>query len=101
MNGTTLSVVIALTLALFAVALTLIYLADESVRRRLSFAGGGRRSADQPVQSEGLSWLVRLGERIQETRKTKAEDLSQLRLQLLRAGIYNEYAPAVFSAVRV
>jgi tight adherence protein C len=101
MNGITLSVMIALALALFAVALTLIYLADESVRRRLSFAGGGRRSADQPIHSEGLSWLVQLGERIQEKTKVNTNDLGQLRLQLLRAGIYAEYAPAVFSAVRV
>ena len=101
MNGLTLSVIIALALALFAVALTLIYLADESVRRRLSFAGGGRRSADQSVQSEGLAWLVQLGERIQGSTRTNAEMLGQLRLQLLRAGIYAEYGPAVFSAVRV
>jgi len=101
MNGTLLSVIIALALGLFAVALTLIYLADESVRRRLSFAGGGRRSADQPVESEGLSWLVRFGERIQESNKANPEQLGQLRLQLLQAGIYNEYGPAVFRAVRV
>lgn len=100
-NGTTISVLIALTFALFAVALTLIYLADESVRRRLTFAGAGRRSADQPVPSDGLSWLVRFGERLQGAGKANAEELSELRLQLLRAGIYAEHGPAVFRAVRV
>jgi tight adherence protein C len=98
--GTTLSVIIGLALALFAVALALIYLADESVRRRLSMAAGGRRDADASVSSQGLSWLIRFGEGLQ-ARTTPPEDVSAQRLLLVRAGIYAAKAVEVFAAVRV
>ena len=100
-NGAALSIVIALSLALFAVAIALIYLADESVRRRLSLAGGGRRGAEEAPQAGGLAWLVRFGERLQTSTNTKTEDLSELRLALIRAGIYAENAAAAFGAIRV
>ncbi len=99
-NGAALSVVIALSLALFAVAIALIYLADESVRRRLSLAGG-RRGAEEAPQAGGLAWLIRFGERVQSSTNTKTEDLSELRLNLVRAGIYAENAAAAFAAIRV
>lgn len=100
-NGASLSIIIALALGLFAVAVALIYLADESVRRRLAAVAAGRRGADQPVQSDGLSWLVRFGERLQPAASRKAEDLSALRLQLIQAGIYAEHAVPALAAVRV
>lgn len=102
LSGTTLSIVIALALALFALALALIYLADESVRRRLSVAGAGRRNADDAVAPHGLSWLIRLGQNLQEgALKDKLGDLGGLRADMLRAGIYGEHAVPVFLAVRV
>lgn len=101
-NGSTLSIVIALSLALFAVALALIYLADESVRRRLSLAAGGRRDSGASVADHGLSWLVRVGERFRAARPAQSdEELGALRMQLVRAGIYAEKAVEVFAAVRV
>ncbi len=100
-NGTSLAIVIALALGLFAIALALIYLADESVRRRLSVIGGGRRDAGESVQSDGLSWLVRFGERLQASRPGTSEEMGALRMQLIRAGIYAENAVPVFAAVRV
>lgn len=100
-NGTTLAIVIALALGLFAVALAMIYLADESLRRRLSIVGSGRRDASESVQSEGLSWLIRFGERLQPPKQGSSEELSALRAQLIRAGIYSENAVSVFAAVRV
>lgn len=100
-DGTSLSVVIALALALLAVALGLIYLADESVRRRLSAVGAGRRPADESIQSGGLSWLVRMGQRLQGAGSEKSEALGALRLQLIRAGIHAEHAVPAFAAVRV
>ncbi|MGD9980515.1 MAG: type II secretion system F family protein [Hyphomonadaceae bacterium] len=101
LDGTILSIVIALVLGLFAVALTLIYLADESVRRRLSAVGGGRRGADEHVPSDGLAWLVRIGRRLQGADQGKAEALGALRIQLIQAGIYAEHAAPAFAAVRV
>ena len=75
-SGTTLSVIIGLSLALFAVALALIYLADESVRRRLTLAAGGRRDAQSSVASHGLSWLIRFGEGVQSrTTSTRSDDI--------------------------
>lgn len=100
-NGTSLAVIIALSLALLALAVALLYFADESVRRRLSVAGGGHRSADEPVQSEGFAWLVRLGQRLQPTDSGKAEGVGELRAQLIRAGIYAEHAVPALAAVRV
>ena len=101
-NGSTLSILIALSLGLFAVALALIYLADESVRRRLSLAAGGRRDAATSVSDHGLSWLIRIGERMQAGRSGKGEAaLGELRMALLRAGIYADKAVEVFIAVRV
>jgi tight adherence protein C len=97
-----LSVVIGLSLALFAVALALIYLADESVRRRLSLAAGGRRDADSSVASHGLTWLVSIGERLQSrTSPANLEEIGALRLLLVRAGIYADKAVEVFAAIRV
>lgn len=102
MNSATLSILIALALAMFAVALALIYLADESVRRRLSVAAGGRREADAGVSSQGLSWLIRFGAQVQERAGWKsAEDLGAIRLSLVRAGIYAEKAVEVFAAIRI
>jgi len=102
LSGTGLSIIIALALALFAVALALIYLADESVRRRLAVAAGGRRAADVSVSSHGLSWLVRFGQHVQAKGGWKSpEDLSAIKLQLVRAGIYADRAVEVFAAIRV
>lgn len=102
MNGTTLSILVSLSLTLFAVALALIYLADEGVRRRLSLAAGGRRSADAQVQTHGLGWLIEFGRDMQEKVGWKsAADLGAIRLQLVRAGIYAERAVEVFAAVRI
>jgi len=102
MSGTMLSILISLSLTLFAVALALIYLADEGVRRRLSVAAGGRRSADAPVSSQGLAWLIELGRDMQEKVGWKsAEDLGAIRSQLVRAGIYSERAVEVFAAIRI
>jgi tight adherence protein C len=100
LTGASLSILIALALALFAVALGLIYLADEGVRRRLSVVGGGRRLADEPVHSDGLAWLIRMGQRLQENQGS-TETLGALRLQLIRAGIHAEHAVPAFAAVRV
>lgn len=99
LSGTTLAVIIALSLGLLAISLGLIYMADEGVRRRLSVVGNGRRSADAPVQSNGLAWLVRLGEKLQGERT--AEAIAELRMQLIRAGIYAEHAAPAFAAMRV
>ncbi len=101
-SGIAISVTIALALALGATALALIYLADESVRRRLSVVGAGRRDATQSVSGDGLSWLIRVGEVLQaRTGKQDAAEMGTLRLVLVRAGIYAEHAPAVFAAIRV
>ena len=101
-NGSTLSIIIALSLGLFAVALALIYLADESVRRRLSLAAGGRRDASASVADHGLSWLIRIGERIQSGQSSKRDaGIGEMRMALLRAGIYADKAVEVFTAVRV
>src|SRR5262245_46992783 len=99
-NGPLLSVLISLALGLLAVGLALIYLADESVRRRLYAAGGGRRDASEPVRSHGLSWLVRIGERLQSASKHNSEQIGALRQLLIRAGIYDAHAVPVFTAVR-
>jgi tight adherence protein C len=101
LSGTSLAVIIALSLGLLALAVALIYLADESVRRRLSVAGSGSRSADQAVESEGIAWLVRLGLRLQGADKGKGKAFGALRSQLIRAGIYAEHAVPAFAAVRV
>lgn len=101
MNGIAISVLLALALALFAVSLGLIYLADEGVRRRLSVVGSGRREASQSFQAGGLDWLVRIGQQMQSrVGKRDAAELSELRLSLIRAGVYAEHAPAVLTAVR-
>jgi tight adherence protein C len=101
MSGIAISVLIALALALLAVSLGLIYLADEGMRRRLSVVGGGRRDATQSFSAGGLDWLVRLGERMREgAGKADAADIGALRLSLIRAGIYAEHAPAVLTAAR-
>lgn len=99
-NGIAISIMIALALALFAAALALIYLADESVRRRASLAGGGRREANEAVPNSGLNWLVQIGERLQNVRPSATEH-GELRMQLVRAGIYAENAVPVFAAIRV
>ena len=65
MNGIAISVLLALALALFAISLGLIYLADEGVRRRLSVVGSGRREASQSFEAGGLDWVVRLGQQKQ------------------------------------
>lgn len=96
--GTTLSVLIGLSLALFAIALALIYLADESVRRRLSVAAGGRRDADASASSHGLSWLIRMGEKVSAA---PPQELGAMRMLLVRAGIYAEKSIEIFAAVRV
>jgi tight adherence protein C len=70
------------------------------VRRRLH-AAGGRRDASEPVRADGLSWLVRMGERLQTSSKDNSEQIGALRLQLIRAGIYVEHAVPLFAAVRV
>jgi tight adherence protein C len=100
-SGTSLAVIIALSLGLLALAIGLIYLADESMRRRLSVAGGGRRAADEQVQSEGFAWLVRFGQRLQSGERDKSEALGSLRVQMILAGIYAEHAVPAFAAVRV
>lgn len=100
LSGGMLSILIGLSLALFAVALALIYLADEGVRRRLSMAGG-RRDADTSFTGAGMSWLTRIGEGMQGGRSGGEERMGQLRLQLLRAGIYAEKGVEIFSAIRV
>lgn len=101
-SGPLLPVLIALALALFAVALAMIYLADESVRRRLFAAAGGRRAADSAVSNVGLDWLSRFGAQVQERAGWKsAEDLGAMRLALIRAGIYAENAVQIFAAVRI
>lgn len=102
LSGTTLSVIIGLSLALFAIALALIYLADESVRRRLTLAAGGRRDAQSSVASHGLSWLIRFGEGVQsQTTPARAEEIGALRMLLVRAGIYADKSVEVFAAVRI
>jgi tight adherence protein C len=101
LSGSTLSFVIGLALALFAVALAMIYLADESVRRRLSLAAGGRRDSSTGVSNPGLSWLVSVGERLRSNKSSTEEEVGVLRMQLLRAGIYADKAVEIFTAVRV
>lgn len=102
MNGIAISVLLALSFALLAVSVGLIYLADEGVRRRLSFVGGGgRRDAGQSLSAGGVDWLVRIGQRMQERAgKQDAAELSEVRMSLIRAGIYAEHAPSVLTAVR-
>jgi tight adherence protein C len=101
MNGIAISVLLALALALFAISLGLIYLADEGVRRRLSVVGGGRREATQSFQAGGLDWLVRIGQQMQNrVGKRDVAALGELRMSLIRAGVYAEHAPAVLTAVR-
>jgi tight adherence protein C len=101
LSGSTLSFVIGLSLALFAVALAMIYLADESVRRRLSLAAGGRRDSSTGVSDHGLSWLVSVGERLRSNKSSTEAEVGVLRMQLLRAGIYANKAVEIFTAVRV
>ncbi|MGD9966266.1 MAG: type II secretion system F family protein [Hyphomonadaceae bacterium] len=101
LSGTFLAVLIAATLALLALAVGLIYLADGNVRRRLSVAGGGRRSADEAIQSEGFAWLVRFGRRLQSNQSRESKALDALRAQLIQAGIYAEHAVPAFAAIRV
>ena len=101
LSGASLAVIIALSLGLLALAVALIYLADESVRRRLSLAGGGRRLADKPVEADGFAWLVQLGQRLQGGEHGKSQDQGVLRAQLIRAGIYAEHAVPAFAAVRI
>ncbi|QGZ96584.1 type II secretion system F family protein [Terricaulis silvestris] len=101
LSGSTLSFVIGLSLALFAVALAMIYLADESVRRRLSLAAGGRRDSSTGVSDHGLSWLVSVGERLRSNKSSTEAEVGALRMQLLRAGIYADKAVEIFTAVRV
>ncbi|HEX5692880.1 MAG TPA: hypothetical protein VFX76_22870, partial [Roseiflexaceae bacterium] len=101
LSGSTLSFVIGLSLALFAVALAMIYLADESVRRRLSLAAGGRRDSSTGVSDHGLSWLVSVGERLRSNKSRTEAEVGVLRMQLLRAGIYADKAVEIFTAVRV
>lgn len=102
MTGTVLSILISLSLTLFAVALALIYLADEGVRRRLALAAGGRRSADAQVSSHGLAWLVQFGRDMQDKVGWKSpEDIGAMRQQLIRAGIYAQNAVEIFAAVRI
>jgi tight adherence protein C len=97
-----LPILIALALGLFAVALAMIYLADESVRRRLFAAAGGRRSADAGVPNQGLDWLTRFGAQVQDRAGWKSpEDLGAMRLSLVRAGIYAPNAVEIFAAVRI
>lgn len=97
-----LPILIALALALFAVALAMIYLADETVRRRLFAAAGGRRSADESISSQGFDWLTRFGAQVQEHAGWKSpEDLGAMRLSLIRAGIYANNAIEIFAAVRI
>lgn len=98
-NGTTVSITIALALGLLALALALIYLADESVRRRLSVVSG-RRDASTSFGGNSLSWLIRIGQGMQAGKQSE-EDVGELRLQLIRAGVYNKNAVEIFSAVRV
>lgn len=101
MNGIAISVLLALALALFAISLGLIYLADEGVRRRLFVVGGGRREATQSLQAGGLAWLVRIGQQMQDrVGKRDIAELGELRMSLIRAGVYAEHAPAVLTAVR-
>lgn len=102
-SGIAISIMLAVALALAAGAVALIYLADGQVRRRLSAAGaGGRREADQSLSAGGLAWLVRFGQSLQaHSGKQDAAQLGALRLSLIRAGIYNEHAPAAFSAMRI
>jgi tight adherence protein C len=99
-NGTVLSILIGLALALGAVALALIYLADEGLRRRLSVAGG-RRDATSNVNDGGLSWLARFGERLQSGNAQSSVKLGALKLKLVRAGVYANKSVEVFSAIRV
>jgi tight adherence protein C len=101
LTGSTVSIFIGLSLALFAVALALIYLADESVRRRLSLAAGGRRDATTGVGDHGLSWLVQIGERLRANKSSTEQEVGALRMQLLRAGVYTDKAVEIFTAVRV
>lgn len=100
-SGSALPIIIGLSLALFAAALVMLYLADETVRRRLSLAAGGRRDASTPVADNGLSWLVQLGERLRANKVSTTEELGELRMQLLRAGVYTDKAVEIFTAVRV
>src|SRR5574338_253168 len=97
-NGALLSIVIALSLAMLALALGLIYFADEGVRRRLS-AAGGARDANTSFTGNSLAWLVRFGEGMQA--KTDDKDVGELRMQLVRAGIYAKKGVEVFAAVRI
>jgi tight adherence protein C len=99
-NGASLSLIIALALAMASVAVALLYLADEGVRRRLSVVGGGRREAGEPIATGALSWLIELGRQIQRGNGDSAE-IGELRMQLMRAGIYAEHAVPAFAAVRV
>lgn len=102
LSSAALPILIALALAMFAVALAMIYLADESVRRRLFAAAGGRRSADAGVSNQGLDWLIRFGAQVQEHAGWKSSaDLGSMRLSLVRAGIYAENAVEIFAAVRI
>lgn len=100
-NGTSLSIITALALALFAVAVGLIYLADESVRRRLFLVGSGRRPVGAQAPADGIGWLVRVGQRLQDSSPRSAEALESLRMQLVRAGIYAAHAVPAFAAIRV
>ena len=101
MNAIAISVLLALALALFAISLGLLYLADEGVRRRLFVVGGGRREATQSLQVGGLAWLVRIGQQMQDrVGKRDIAELGELRMSLIRAGVYAEHAPAVLTAVR-
>lgn len=101
LTGTSLAILIALSLGLLAVAVAMLYLADESVRRRLSLAAAGSRSADEQVQTNGYAWLVRVGQRLRSGQSAKSEAIGPLRAQLIRAGIYAEHAVPAFAAVRV
>ena len=101
-SGTTLSIIIAIALALFAVAIAMIYLADEGVRRRLSLASAGRRAAGEQVPTHGLGWLIKFGEQLQSVVfKNSTDAIGALRLELVRAGIYSEHSVPVFMAIRV
>ncbi len=99
-NGTVLSILIGLALALGAVALAMIYLADEGMRRRLSVAGG-RRDASANMNNGGLSWLARIGERLQSGKPQTSQKIGALKLKLVRAGVYADKAVEVFAAIRV
>jgi tight adherence protein C len=101
LNGSTLAIVISVSLAMFAVALAMIYLADERVRQRLLSAAGGRRDASSGVGDHGLSWLIQIGARLRANKTSTEQEIGALRMQLLPAGIYAEKAVEIFTAVRV